>query len=164
MNPTTDVASLIRNSLAAVTTLCATSLRRRFSFIAALRSSAYAASSLNAALLHQNSLGALDDLALVERLAGAVELVAQLVEGVEAADGHVEHRLDALLLQSVDDVRADAGIDRRLDHVGVGAVDEHRDRPPHAARHLEHLLQHVAVGILQVDEDHVRDRPRRCAA
>ena len=86
---------------------------------------------------------------------GAVEFVLQLGEGVEAGDAEVEDRLDALLLQAVDDIGGDAGIDRGLDRGGVALVDEHRDRPPHGAADLEHLLQHVAAGVFEVDQDDV---------
>jgi hypothetical protein len=34
-------------------------------------------------------------------------------------------------------------------------VDEHGDRAPHDAAHREHLLEHVAAWIFEVDEDHV---------
>ena len=38
-------------------------------------------------------------------------------------------RLDALLLQAIDDIGGDAGIDRGLDRGRVALVDEHGDRP-----------------------------------
>jgi hypothetical protein len=35
-------------------------------------------------------------------------------------------------------------------------IDEHRDRPLHRAADLEHLFQHVAARIFEIDQDHVR--------
>ena len=76
-------------------------------------------------------------------------------------------------LQAVDDVGRDAGIDRGLDRCGVALVDEHGDRPLHRAADLEHLLEHVAARVFQVDQDDVGIdrvdageqvvRSRRCA-
>ena len=60
---------------------------------------------------HQDSLGAVDHLALFEGGLGAGELVLQLGKRVEARDTEVEDRLDPLLLQPVDDIGGDAGID-----------------------------------------------------
>src|SRR5262252_2798367 len=61
-----------------------------------------------AALLHEDRLGLLDDLALLERGLGLAELGLEPVERVETADRHVEDRLHALLAQTVDDVGGDA--------------------------------------------------------
>src|SRR5262249_2731631 len=102
-----------------------------------------------------NSLGAIDHLAVVERAPGALELALQPRERVEAGDAQVEDRADALLPEAVDDVGGDAGIDGRADGIAVAPVDEHRHRPPHGAAHLEHLLENVAAGIFQVDQDDV---------
>ena len=46
--------------------------------------------------LHQDSLGAVDHFAILERGFGAFELVLQLGESIEARDAEVEDRLDAL--------------------------------------------------------------------
>src|SRR5205807_442172 len=66
-----------------------------------------------------------------------------------------ENRLDALLLQPIDDVGGHAGIDGSLDRGGIALIDEHRDRPAHRAADLEHLFQNVAAGVFQVDQDDV---------
>ena len=58
-------------------------------------------------------------------------------------------------LQIADDVGRDAGVDRGLDRGGVALVDEHRDRTLYRAAHLEHLLEHVAARVFQVDQDDV---------
>jgi hypothetical protein len=34
-------------------------------------------------------------------------------------------------------------------------VDEHDDRPPHAARDLKHLFENVAIRIFEIDENDV---------
>ena len=61
----------------------------------------------------------------------------------------------ALFPQAVDNVGRHARIDRGLDGRGVALLDEHRDRTFDDAAHLEHLLQDVAAGILEVDENDV---------
>ncbi len=94
-------------------------------------------------------------LALLERAARAVELVLQARERVEARDGEIENALDALLSEVADDVGRHAGIDGRLDHVGVALIDEHGDRALHRARRLEHPLEHLAVRIFEIDQDDV---------
>src|SRR5262249_29887368 len=76
-------------------------------------------------------------------------------ERVEARDAEVKDRLDTFLLESVDDVGGDASIDRGLDRGGVGLIDEHRDRAFHRPADLEHLLEHVAARVFQVDQDDV---------
>ena len=77
-------------------------------------------------------------------------------KGVEPADRHIEDRLDALLLQPVDDIGRDPSLDCGLDRGEIGAVDEHRDRTLNRPGELEHVFQHVAVRVLQIDHDHVR--------
>ena len=104
---------------------------------------------------HQYALGAIDHLALFERRARAVEFVLQAREGVEARDAEIEDVLHALLAQSADDVGGDPGVDRGLDRGRVALVDEHGDRALDGAADLEHLLEHVAARILQVDQDDV---------
>jgi hypothetical protein len=42
-----------------------------------------------------------------------------------------------------------------LDRGCVGLVDEHRDRPFHHPADLEHLLEHVAARVFEVDQDDV---------
>ena len=39
--------------------------------------------------------------------------------------------------------------------LAVRLVDEHGDRPAHDAGDLEHLLEHVAARVLEVDQDDV---------
>jgi hypothetical protein len=46
--------------------------------------------------------------------------------------------------------------DRSLNGSRVALVDEHGDRAFHRPAHLEHLLEHVAARILQVDENDIR--------
>ena len=115
------------------------------------------------ARLHQNALGAVDQLAVLQLRARIFEFARHAREGVETADSHVEDRLDAFLAQPVDDVGRHARINRRLDRGRVRSVDEHRDRPLHRARQLEHVLQHIAVGVFEIDDDDVRLQRRRCA-
>src|SRR5690606_10065839 len=80
------------------------------------------------ALPHQDPLRLIDDLAVLELRLRLGKLRLQPVERLEAADRHVENRLHALLAQTVDDVRGDAGVDRGLRRGAIGLVDEHRDR------------------------------------
>ena len=64
--------------------------------------------------------------------------------------------VDALLLQSVDDVGRHAGIDRCLDRGALSLWSTNMATGRFtAAAHLEHLLEHVAAGIFQVDQDDV---------
>src|SRR5688572_7535096 len=49
------------------------------------------------ALLHEDGLCLLDDLAVLERRLRLLQLALQAIEGVKPADRHVEDRLDALL-------------------------------------------------------------------
>src|SRR5881394_1610637 len=107
------------------------------------------------ALLHQDRLRLVDDLALFERGLRLVELGLEAVERMEAADRHVEDRLHALLAEPVDDVGRHACVDRGLHGRAVGLVDEHRDRAARDPRDLEHLLEPVAARVLEVDQDHV---------
>src|SRR6266852_2168939 len=104
---------------------------------------------------HEDTLGAIDHLAVFKRGFGAVELILQLREGVEARNAEIEDRLDAFLLQSVDDIGGDPGIDGCLYRRRVALIDEHRDRPAHGAADLEHLFQNVAAGIFQIDQNDV---------
>ena len=143
------------NSSAAVMTDCATSAIFLFSFIGGLAQQGVGLFFADVLRLHQDALGAIDHLALLERALGAVELVLQPRERVEARDAQVEDGLDALFLQVADDVGRHAGVDRGLDRGGVALVDEHRDRALHRPAHLEHLLQLVAAGVFQVDQDDV---------
>src|SRR5438132_8084014 len=64
----------------------------------------------------------------------------------------------ALLLEAVDDEGGYAGIDRGLDRSGVGLIDKYRDRPLDRAAHLEHLIQEVAAGAGEIDQDDVRTK------
>ena len=79
----------------------------------------------------------------------------QAGEGVEARDAEIENTPDALLLETVDDIGGDAGVDGGLDRGGIALVDEHGDWPPHRAADLEHLRQHVAARIFQIDQNDV---------
>ena len=60
------------------------------------------------------------------------------------------------LIEAVDDVGRDPGIHRDLHHPGIGRVDEHGHRPPDGTADDEHLLQHVAAGVFQIDDDDLR--------
>src|SRR5262249_45188741 len=102
-----------------------------------------------------NALRTLDSLPVFQLLPGPVELVPQLVEGVESADSHVEDRFDAFLTQAVHNIGTYSRLDGCPDHVGVRVVHEHRNGTTDAARDLKHLFENVAIGILQVDEDNV---------
>src|SRR5262245_17573677 len=104
---------------------------------------------------HENALGAVDHLALFERSARALKLVPQPGEGIEARDEQIEDVLDALLMQAPDDVGGDAGVDRGLDRGLVALIDEHGDGALHRPADLEHLLEHVAARVLEVDQDDV---------
>src|SRR5262252_336568 len=104
---------------------------------------------------HENALGAVDHLAFLERGARALELVPQAGEGIEARDAEIEDVLDAPLLQASDDVGGDAGIDGSLDRGLVALIDEHGDGPLHRPADLEHLFEHVAARILEVNQDDV---------
>src|SRR5262249_8321060 len=104
---------------------------------------------------HENALGAVDHLAFLERGACALELVPQTGEGVEARDAEIEDVLDALLAQAPDDVGGDAGVDGGLDRGLVALIDEHGDGSLHRPADLEHLLEHVAARVLEVDQDDV---------
>src|SRR5262249_59111544 len=64
---------------------------------------------------HENALGPVDDLALLERAARALEFVAQADKRVEPRDAQVDAGLYAVLLQRPDDEGGDAGIDCGLD-------------------------------------------------
>ncbi|MGY4418852.1 hypothetical protein ACVWY2_001277 [Bradyrhizobium sp. JR6.1] len=97
--------------------------------------------------------GAVDHLTLLQRMLGAVEFILQLGKGIEAGHAEIEDRLHPLLLEAVDDVGGDARLHRGLDRGGVALVDEHRDRAADRTADLEHLFQHVAAGILEVDDD-----------
>jgi len=94
-------------------------------------------------------------LALIERCSRAVELVLQAREGVETRDAEIEDVLDALFAEPADDIGGDPGIDRGLDRGRVALVDEHGHGPPHRAADLEHLLEHVAARLLEIDQDDV---------
>src|SRR5262245_35034913 len=104
---------------------------------------------------HENALGAVDHLAFLKRGARALELVPQTGEGVEARDAEIEDGLDALLAQAPDDVGGDAGVDGSLDRGLVALIDEHGDGSLHRPADLEHLLEHVAARVLEVDQDDV---------
>src|SRR5215472_1425356 len=106
---------------------------------------------------HENALGAVDHLAFLERGARALELVPQTGQGVEARDAEIEDEdvLDALLAQAPDDVGGDAGVDGSLDRGLVALIDEHGDGSLHRPADLEHLLEHVAARVLEVDQDDV---------
>jgi hypothetical protein len=105
--------------------------------------------------LHQQSLGAVDHLAVLKRGFGAIEFVLQLRKRIETRNAEVEDRFEALFLQSIDDIGGNAGINGSLDRRRVALIDEHRDRPPHRAADLEHLFQHVAAGVFEIDHDHI---------
>ena len=100
--------------------------------------------------LHEDALGAIDHLAVFKRRSGAVEFILQLREGVEARNAEVEDRLDAFLLQSVDDIGGDAGIDGCLYRRRVALIDEHRNRPAHGRRELLSQRSHTALQLTLV--------------
>src|SRR5215471_914977 len=104
---------------------------------------------------HEDALGAVDDLALLERGARAFKFLAQTREGIKTRDGEIEDVLDALLAQAADDIGGDAGIDRSLDRRLVTLLDEHGNRPFHGAAHLEHLLEHVAARCFEINQNDV---------
>jgi hypothetical protein len=105
--------------------------------------------------LHQDALGAVDHLALLERALGLLELSLQPVERVKARDAKVEYGFDALFLEPVDDVGGYAGVDGCLDRGRVRLIDKHRDRPLHDPAHLEHLFEHVTARVFEVDENDI---------
>src|SRR5579875_3447369 len=107
------------------------------------------------AALHQDSLRPLHDLALLERLARALDLLVQPIERLKPAHRERKDGPYTLLAQAVDDVGADAGLDRRCDHVGIGAVDEQSKRPARRARDLEHLLELVGLRAAELGADHI---------
>src|SRR5205823_10719566 len=76
--------------------------------------------------------------------------------GLESTNGHIQGGLHALFAQSVHYISTHAGLYGRPDHIGVGMVHEHRNRPPDTARYLEHLFEHVTIGVFQVNEDDIR--------
>src|SRR5690606_20615797 len=89
--------------------------------------------------LHENALGAFDNLAFLECGFRIGQFTLQPAERVETADGHVEDRFHPLLLQSVHDISRDAGLDCRFNGGGIGAIDEHGDRAADRSRQLEQM-------------------------
>ena len=115
-----------------------------------------------AALLHQDPLRALDDLALGERRLRARQLVPQRLELLEARDRHLEHGPDPLRARAFHHVSRHARAHRRADALAVALVDEHHDRARLLARDALHVLERVAVGRVHVDDHEVGlDRAER---
>src|SRR5690606_7639657 len=79
-------------------------------------------------LLHQKSLRPLHHLPVGELRLCLVPLAPEAAESIEARHRQFEDRLDPLLPEPVDDVGADARLDRGMDGGRVALVDEHRDR------------------------------------
>ena len=87
---------------------------------------------------------------------GTVEFILQFRKSVEARNAEIEDRFQALLLQAVDDISGDTGIDGSLDRGGIALIDEHGDRPSHRPADLKHLLQDITAGIFEIDHDDIR--------
>src|SRR3546814_12422737 len=87
---------------------------------------------------------------------GTGQFPLQAGEYVETPDRHVDDRLDALLLQAIDDIGGNTGIDGGLGHRRIGLVDEHRHRAGAPAGNLETRLEDVAAGIFSMDGDAIR--------
>jgi hypothetical protein len=105
-----------------------------------------------AALVHQDRLGAVDQLAVGQRRARFLQLGLHAREGVEPPHRQFEHGLDPLLAQAIDDIGRNPRIDGRADHRLVRLVDEHRDGPGQRTADGEHFLKRVAAGAAQIHE------------
>ncbi len=109
-----------------------------------------------ASRLHQNTFGAFDHLALLERRFGVGEFLPQATEGPKSADSHVEDRLDPLLLETVNDIGGNAGFRSGHDGCGVGVIDEHRNWPVGNLCHKKQLLHEIVFWLLNTNDDGVR--------
>nr|GEU28124.1 hypothetical protein [Tanacetum cinerariifolium] len=106
--------------------------------------------------LHQQALGALDDLALGQLALGVGQLVQQLLLAFKTRQRDIEHRLDAVALQPRHDVGRHARRHGRLHAVGVVAFGKHDDGPRFVAGGNHDVFEHIARVRLGVDDDHVR--------
>src|SRR5450759_2714513 len=104
---------------------------------------------------HDQGVGAVDRLAVIELGLRGLKLFLELREGIVAADRRVENWLHTVLAEAIDDIGGDTGIDRGVDHCLVGMVDEHGNGPRHQTAHLEHLFENVAARAFEIDEDDV---------
>ena len=107
------------------------------------------------AALDQDGLGLVDDLAVFERAPRFFELAGEPREGVEARNRHVQYGLNPLFAQPIHHISRHAGLYRSLDFGGVRPVDEHGDGLFERPRQREIVLEPVAIGVLEVDHDHV---------
>ena len=83
------------------------------------------------------------------------KLGAQRAILLEARDGHVEDRLQAIRLHARDDVGGDAGLERGLDRRVVAVFREQHDRPWLPRVDERELLERVARRRVAVDDDDV---------
>ena len=105
--------------------------------------------------LHQDALGAVYGLAVLEFVARVLELGAQRLLVLEARHRHLQDGAYALRRQAFDDIGADAR-GHGIGHMrGVGVVGEQHDGPALVARGHDHMLERVARIAFGIDDDQI---------
>jgi hypothetical protein len=105
--------------------------------------------------LHQQSLGAVDHLAVLQFGPCVGELASQFLFVLEPRQRHVQDRVDAFWRQPGDDVGRYAGGQRIAHMAGVVVVGEHHDRAAMVAGGHHNVFQRIARGALGIHHDHV---------
>ena len=117
---------------------------------------------LHPALVHQQPLGAVDQLARLELLAERVDLAGEVAQLAEAPDRDLDRRDQVALLERLDEVGQGAGVARLLDHLALaeGGEDQHAAQllggddagrlEPVDARHLD--VEDRQVGLQLADQ------------
>ena len=109
---------------------------------------------------HQDALGAVDQLSLVEAAGDVGELGAHLRLVREARLGDADHAAQPVGAVAVDDVGVDAGAHRALDLGGVGVVGEQHDRARRGRGEQREAGEQLLVGRDVVAHDDVGRRER----
>ena len=112
---------------------------------------------------HQDALGPVDELALVEAAAQVGEVAAQPRLGGEAGPGDLDHGPQPLRRVAVDDVGVDARADGALDLGRVRVLGEDDHRPRLGDGEALEGVEQVVVGGGFLADDEVGCQPRHFA-